>query len=94
MHVDEASGNSVIESHSGVGVRPIQQYLAETKLRIMVLRLRRSAVAGGRSVAAARGGSAHWRRWPGTSYDFAMNYNDPPKQFCSKLSPLPTSHLV
>src|SRR5690606_19903363 len=43
VHVDEPTRKvSVIEAHieSGVGVRPIEAYLTETKLRILVLRVR------------------------------------------------------
>src|SRR3990172_6403484 len=43
VHVDERTKSvSVIEAHieSGVGVRSIEAYLQETKLRIMLLRLR------------------------------------------------------
>jgi hypothetical protein len=71
-----------------VSVRSIEAYLVETKLRIMVLRLRadlpslradpllpQKAAAHSLSNSLAR----H------ISYDFAMDHADPEKQFCSEV---------
>jgi hypothetical protein len=92
VHVDESNQQtSVIEAHieSGVGVRPIEEYFADTKLRVMVLRLRtdlpplmanpqlpHQAATAARSNALAR----H------IPYDFAMNLGDPGKQFCCEVA--------
>jgi hypothetical protein len=82
---------SVVESHieSGVGVRPIEEYLAETKLRLMVLRLRSDLaplaadpLLPHRAASSARS-EAERRHVP---YDFAMDYADPGKQFCSEVA--------
>jgi hypothetical protein len=91
VHVDEATqAASIIESHiaSGVGVRPITEYLADTKLRIMVLRLRDdlSAVQANpqlphhaATVALSNSLARH------IPYDFAMEHTDPGRQFCSEV---------
>jgi len=92
VHVDETDhAVSVIESHieSGVGVFPIERYLGETKLRIMALRLRADLPqlmadpllphkAATQSLREATN-----RHIP---YDFAMDYTDPSKQFCSEVA--------
>lgn len=92
VQVDESNGQvSVIESHieSGVGVRPIEQYLAETKLRIMVLRLRADLPAmvadpllPHQAATRARSNSLA-RHIP---YDFALDYVHHEKQFCSEVA--------
>jgi hypothetical protein len=92
VHVDEQTKKvSVIESHieSGVGVRPIAEYLAETKLRILVLRLRSNlpALAADPQLphraASQAMTNALTRHIP---YDFAMDHADPEKQFCSEVA--------
>jgi len=92
VHVDDSSKRvSVIESHieSGVGVRPLDAYLADTKLRILVLRLRGDLpqlVAHpllphqAASLAFSNALATH------IPYDFAMDYTDPTKQFCSEVA--------
>lgn len=92
VHVDETTQQtSVIESHieSGVGVRPIEDYLADTKLRIMVLRLRGNlpqfatdSLLPHRAASLALS-NALARHIP---YDFAMDHADPTKQFCSEVA--------
>lgn len=81
----------VIESHieSGVGVRPLEQYLADTKLRILVLRLRgdlpqlaTDPLLPHRAASQALT-NALARHIP---YDFAMDHTDPAKQFCSEVA--------
>lgn len=92
VHVDEQTRKvSVIESHieSGVSVRPIEPYLAETKLRIMVLRLRGNLPAMVADPllphrAASRALSNSLARH--IPYDFAMEHSDPSKQFCSEVA--------
>jgi len=92
VYVDEQTKKvSVIESHieSGVGVSPIEKYFADTKLRIMVLRLRADlpqlvadpmvphhAASGALSNALAR----H------IPYDFSMDCHDSSKLFCSEVA--------
>ena len=92
VHVDEKTRKvSVVESHieSGVGVRPIDQYLAETKLRILVLRLRGNLpplvvdpLLPHRAASLAVSNSLV-RHIP---YDFAMEHKDPTEQFCSEVA--------
>ncbi len=91
-HVDEQTKQvSVIEAHieSGVGVRSLAAYLAEIKLRVMVLRLRPNLPAlitdpGLPHQAATLAlSNALARHIP---YDFAMDGNDPTKQFCSEVA--------
>jgi hypothetical protein len=91
-HVDEQTKQvSVIEAHieSGVGVRSIAAYLAETKLRIMLLRPRANLPAlvadpllphKAASLALSNALARH------IPYDFAMDHADPAKQFCSEVA--------
>ena len=92
VHVDERTKNiSVIESHieSGVGVRPIEAYLQETKLRILLLRPRSdlSALLADpmlpHKAASQAADAAKARHIP---YDFAMDHADLAKQFCSEVA--------
>ena len=92
VHVDEQTkAVSVIESHieCGITVRPIEKYLGETKLRIMVLRLRADLQQlvtdpqlphKAASQALKDAASRH------IPYDFAMDHADPRKQFCSEVA--------
>ena len=92
VHVDETTHQtSVIESHieSGVGVRPIEDYLADTKLRILVLRFRGNLPQlvtdpllphEAASMALSNALARH------IPYDFAMDHADPDKQFCSEVA--------
>jgi len=82
---------SVIEAHieRGVVVSPIATYLRDTKLRIMVLRLRADlpAVAADPLLphrAAEQARQEAMRRH--ISYDFAMDCSDPSRQFCSEVA--------
>jgi hypothetical protein len=92
VHVDSASGKlSIIESHieRGVAVATAEEYLADTKLRVMVLRLRsdlpplvhdpllphRSA-----SLMLQRALTHH------IAYDFSMDYTDTTRLFCSEIA--------
>lgn len=92
VYVDSATGAATtIESHIEVGVLVAtpEQYLADKKLRILVLRLRADlpAIAADpllphRAAAAllARARAGH------IAYDFAMDYADPSKLFCSEVA--------
>jgi hypothetical protein len=92
LHVDEnAHAVSIIEAHieSGVVVSSPEAYLADKKLRVMVLRLRADLpqlVADpllphkAASVALSEAKSRH------IPYDFAMNYRNHAKQFCSEVA--------
>jgi hypothetical protein len=92
VHVDATTKKiSVIESHieSGVGVSSIEKYLADTKLRIMVLRLRNDLpplatepLLPHRAASQALS-NALARHIP---YDFAMNHADASQQFCSEVA--------
>lgn len=92
VQVDEAThAVSVIEAHieCGVVVGPLEHYLTDTKLRIMVLRLRADLpqlVADPllpHKAATQAMRQAQTRHIP---YDFAMDYADPSKQFCSEVA--------
>lgn len=92
VHVaDTTKQVSVIEAHieSGVSVRPLQAYLDETKLRILVLRLRddlpqtqADPMLPHQAATLALSNSLA-RHIP---YDFAMDHSNPDKQFCSEVA--------
>src|SRR5262249_42057408 len=92
LYVDEKSGAaSVIESHIECGVKTssFADYLQDKKLRILALRLRADLPAmrtdpmlPHAAASAALNDSGH-RHIP---YDFAMDYRDPEKQFCSEVA--------
>ena len=95
VHVDSASHDiSVIEAHieRGVVVATADQYLADRKLRVMLLRLRpdlpeleRDPMLPHRAAASMleRARSGH------IPYDFAMDYGDPARLFCSEVASAP-----
>jgi hypothetical protein len=92
VHVDETTHvASVIEAHieRGVAITTADAYLRDRKLRIMVLRMRadlRQLRADGllphraatRALTRARSGHV--------PYDFAMDYRDPSRLFCSEVA--------
>jgi hypothetical protein len=91
VHVDSGGRASTIEAHieRGVAISTAEEYLADKKLRIMVLRLRHDLPAlradpllphRAASFALER---AKRERIP---YDFAMNYRDPAALFCSEVA--------
>jgi hypothetical protein len=90
IHIDEKTNLiSVIESHieRGVTVSSLNEYLNDTKLRIMVLRLRSDLIENDLMIphkAAAFALSEAKRKH--IPYDFAMNYSDPDKLFCSEVA--------
>lgn len=90
-HVDpETKAASVVEAHieSGVGVFTAEQYLADTKLRVLVLRLHPDdpAVQADPLVAHKAAEAALAAAQAGhIAYDFAMDTDDAGKQFCSEV---------
>ncbi len=92
VHVDSASGRaSVIEAHIELGVKvaTAAQYLADKKLRVMVLRPRADLAAvqarpllGHRAAQAMLDRSAREH----IPYDFEMDYADATKLFCSEIA--------
>jgi hypothetical protein len=92
VYVDEKTGQaSVIESHieKGVAIATLEQYLMDTKLRVMVLRLRPDLPAlifdpilphKAAEWAYDRARASH------IPYDFEMDYNDSTKWFCSEVA--------
>jgi hypothetical protein len=98
VHVSEEGEVSVIEAHIeiGVAIANIEQYLADKKLRIMVLRLddslaeiRADPLLPHRAATAALA-EARERHIP---YDFAMHYAEPTKMFCSEVASAPYADL-
>jgi hypothetical protein len=99
VHIDEASREiSIIESHIevGVAVADVEQYLGDTKLRILVLRLRADhpAIAANpllphqaAFLALERANREH------IAYDFQMNYSDNATLFCSEVASDPYRQL-
>jgi hypothetical protein len=99
VYVDEKTGAiSIIESHieRGVTVSPPEKYLKDTKLRVMVLRLRSDLSAlitdpmlphKVASLALNRALEGH------IPYDFEMNFKDHRKLFCSEVASAPYSDL-
>jgi len=98
LHISEQHVVSVIEAHIevGVSISTLEQYLADKKLRIMVLRLddslpqlRADPLLPHRAASAALT-EARRRHIP---YDFAMHYQDPEKLFCSEVASSPYAKL-
>jgi hypothetical protein len=91
VHVDSAGHASTIEAHieRGVAVSPAEEYLADKKLRIMVLRVRRDHPAlAADSLLPHRAATRAIERARGEHipYDFAMDYRDPSELFCSEVA--------
>ncbi|MDH5493264.1 MAG: YiiX/YebB-like N1pC/P60 family cysteine hydrolase, partial [Myxococcales bacterium] len=91
LHVSEQGEASVIESHieSGVGISSVERYLEDTKLRIMVLRLRADHPAlalDPRLPHHAASDALENARAGHIPYDFAMDFEDPSKLFCSEVA--------
>jgi len=92
LHVDRnTSVMSVVESHieTGLGVSTIDEYIRDKKLRIMVLRLRsdlpsvvEDPVLPHRVAEYARNRAMSEH----VPYDFAMNFEDHSKLFCSEVA--------
>ncbi len=91
VYVDSSSGQaSIIESHieRGVAVASIDEYLRDTKLRVMVLRLRADLPAMQRDLLLPHR-AASWALETARSrhipYDFSMDFADSTKWFCSEV---------
>ncbi len=95
VHVDSATGAVLVtEAHIevGVAIATAEQYLEDKKLRLMVLRPRADLPAlqadpmlphRAASAALARARAGH------IPYDFAMDYTDPSRLFCSEVASAP-----
>ena len=92
VHVDSATREiSVIEAHieRGVVVATADQYLADKKLRVMLLRLRPDLPALQRDPMLPHRAAAAMLRRARTghiAYDFAMDYGDASRLFCSEVA--------
>jgi len=81
----------VIESHIeiGVAIATIEQYLKDKKLRVMILRPRAELprIEADPMLPHKAAESVYRRAQAGhIAYDFAMDYNDPSKLFCSEVA--------
>lgn len=90
-HVSDAGEVSVVEAHieRGLAVATAEQYLADKKLRLMVLRMRRdqqSILDDPRLPHRAAEYALNRARTGHVPYDFEMNYRDPSKLFCSEVA--------
>ena len=92
LYVDEATGNpAIIEAHieRGVVISTPDEYLKDEKLRVMVMRLRADHPALVKDPMlphrAAKKAYEDVRR-KHIPYDFAMDYREPSKQFCSEVA--------
>jgi hypothetical protein len=92
VHVDEVSrAVSVIEAHieRGVAIASADEYLRDKKLRLMVLRLRADlpqVVADPLLAHRAATQALARARAERIPYDFAMDYTDPSRLFCSEVA--------
>ncbi len=92
VHIDSGSGKvSILESHieRGVVISTPEEYLHDTKLRVMVLRLRSDLPALIRDpLLPHRSASFMLRRAleRHIAYDFSMDYSDSNRLFCSEVA--------
>lgn len=90
VHIDEKTNLiSIIESHieRGVVVSSLDAYLKDTKLRIMVLRLRSDLIKNNPMLPhKAAEYLLNLTKVKHIPYDFEMNYKDSEKQFCSEVA--------
>jgi hypothetical protein len=91
VHVSEEGTPTVIESHieRGVVTSSAREYLEDTKLRILVLRLRADHPAlRSHAELPHRAATEALERVRSTHipYDFAMDWRDPSAQFCSEVA--------
>jgi len=92
VYVDENTGEvSIIESHieCGVAIASVDKYLKDTKLRILVLRLRAdhpAVLANPMLPHEAAGLSLQRARSEHIPYDFEMDFKDNHKLFCSEVA--------
>ncbi len=90
-HVSDAGEVSVVEAHIEVGmaVASAEKYLADKKLRLMLLRLRPDlppVVANPRLPHLAAGYALLRAQSGHVPYDFEMDYEDPSQLFCSEVA--------
>jgi hypothetical protein len=96
--IDSTGKISILEAHieRGVTISSLDKYLRDTKLRIMVLRLRSNLPQLIRdpmlphkaaSLALRRAEAGH------IAYDFEMDFNDHKKLFCSEVASAPYDDL-
>jgi hypothetical protein len=92
VYVDSATGlASTIEAHieRGVAISSAAEYLADKKLRVLVLRPRADLpllVADPMLPHRAASRAIQRARREHIPYDFAMDYSDPAKLFCSEVA--------
>lgn len=91
VHVGETGRVSIIEAHieQGVAVASVDKYLADTKLRIMLLRLRNdlpAVVADPMLPHKAATRALERAQREHIPYDFAMNLGEAGKLFCSEVA--------
>jgi hypothetical protein len=92
VHVDSATrAVSVVEAHieAGVAIATADQYLADRKLRVLVLRLRAGLPALVRDPWLPHRAASNMlerARREHVPYDFAMDYTDPSRLFCSEVA--------
>lgn len=92
VHVDEGTGAvRVVEAHieRGVAVGSAEEYLADKKLRVMVLRARADLPQlAADPLLPHRAATAMLERALAEHipYDFAMDYHDPARLFCSEVA--------
>lgn len=91
VHVDSTGVASTIEAHieRGVAISTAAEYLGDKKLRIMVLRLRRdlpALTADPLLPHKAATQALERARREKIPYDFAMDYRDPARLFCSEVA--------
>jgi hypothetical protein len=98
LHVDEAGRVSIVEAHieRGVAVATPEAYLADVKLRVMVLRPR-ADLAALRADPLLPHRAATWAlaeaRRRHIPYDFAMDASDPDRLFCSEVASAAYRHV-
>lgn len=92
VHVDEKTSlASIIEAHieRGVAISTLEEYLRDKKLRVMILRPRAdlpAIVADPTLPHQAATYALRQARDHHIPYDFAMNYHDSAKLFCSEVA--------
>ncbi len=91
VHVDSNGTASTIEAHieAGVAIAAAEQYLRDKKLRVMVLRPRAdlpALVADPMLPHRAATAAIERVRAGHIPYDFAMDYHDPSRLFCSEVA--------
>lgn len=90
VHIDEKTKTiSIIESHieRGVVISSLDEYLNDTKLRIMVLRLRSDLIEADPMLPhKAAEFALNEAKQEHIPYDFEMNVKESKKQFCSEVA--------